>query len=171
MRAQSSLLFPACLVLAVLASGCTDAESPMAPSTPELPEVSLSALPPGWFELDFTANDNCNGEMVDFETRRIDRLTVKEDAAGGFHVSLHRTWIGTGVGQVTGTEYNLNWPHQVTNNFRGPFPETFNRYIANNLVSKGSADNRIFSLLQHLTVNANGDVTVDRSDLKLECVG
>ncbi|MEQ9569145.1 MAG: hypothetical protein RLN75_03055 [Longimicrobiales bacterium] len=164
--------FPA-LPLVALALGtvliaCTE-EGPAEPTVRDV--ITAEALPPGWFELNLTTLDNCNGEPVDWTTRRIDRVSTKADGAGGFHFSLHRTWIGTGVGQVSGTEYVLNWPHHVNENVKPPFPYSFSRVIANNLVTKGNADNRIFRLIQKFTVNANGDVTVDRSEITLECVG
>lgn len=167
MRIPNVPFLAVALVLGGALAACS--EGPAEPAVRDV--VTAEALPPGWFQFDFTSNDNCNGELVDWTTRRIDRISVKTDGAGGLHFSLHRTWIGTGVGQVTGTEYNLNWPHQVTENVKPPFPYTFSRVIANNLVTKGSADNRIFRLVQQFTVNANGDVTVNRSDLTLECVG
>lgn len=167
MRSSTVPFLALALVVGGALTACTD--SPAEPAMRDV--VTAEALPPGWVQLDFTSGDNCNGELVDWTTRRIDRSSLKSDGAGGFHFSLHRTWIGTGVGQVTGTEYILNWPNQVTENVRPPFPYTFSRVIANNLVTKGSADNRIFRLVQQFTINANGDATVNRSDLTLECVG
>lgn len=163
--------FPSVLpVAALLALGVTACTEP--PTAPvDRDPVTAEALPPGWVEVDFTTFDTCNGEFVDFTTRRTDRVSLKADGAGGFHFSLHRTWIGTGVGQATGTEYNLNWPHELSENVKPPFPYTFTRMIANNLVSKGDAENRIFRLVQHATINANGEVSVVFGKSTLECVG
>jgi hypothetical protein len=151
--------------------GCTDTQDPTAPAGVDVAGPSLAALPPGWTEFNWTTFDGCNGEFVDFETRRAQRIEVKSDANGGFHFSFHRTWIGTGVGRDTGTEYVFNWPGEWQEYVGGPFPETFTRMLANNLVSKRGAENRIFRGLIHYTVNANGDITSDVSNLTLECVG
>jgi len=161
----------AVLALGVFIAACS--ETPTETPTMDAPPVAFSnaAVPDGWFEDNRTTPDNCNGELVDWTTRRIDRVSFREDGAGGFHFSLVRTWIGTGVGQVTGTEYILNWPNTVSEHIRPPFPHTFTQVIANNLVSTDGSENRIFRLVQHRTVNANGELTSDVADLTLECVG
>ncbi len=148
--------------------GCADAPVPTEVDTPE---PNLAVVNTGFFDFNFTTFDGCNGEFVDFVTKRKHIFNTTFDAAGGVHLGFHRAWEGTGVGQTTGTVYNLNWPNQRQFYSLGPFPVIFTRRIANNLVSRGSADNRIFSLTEHVTVNANGDVTADVFDLTLECVG
>ncbi len=148
--------------------GCADAPVPTEVDTPE---PNLAVVNTGFFDLNFTTFDGCNGEFVDFVTKRKHIFNTTFDAAGGIHLGFHRAWKGTGVGQTTGTVYNLNWPNQIQQYFGGPFPQTFTQRIANNLVSRGSADNRIFSLTRHVTINANGDVTADVSHFTLRCVG
>jgi hypothetical protein len=148
--------------------GCADAP---VPTEADVPEHNLAVVNTGFFDFNITIFDQCNGEDVDFVTKRKHIFNTTFDAAGGVHVGFHRAWWGTGVGQTTGTVYQLNWPWQEQLYARGPFPQVFSRRINNNLPTRGSAPNRLFSLIQHLTVNANGEVTVDFSDLKLTCVG
>ena len=148
--------------------GCADAPVPTEVDTPE---PNLAVVNTGFFDFNFTTFDGCNGEFVDFVTKRKHIISSTVDAAGGVHFGFHRVWTGTGVGQTTGTVYNLNWPRQRQSYAGGPFPQIFSRRIANNLVSRGSADNRIFSVTEQFTVNANGDVTADVFDLTLKCVG
>ncbi len=158
-------LFAAILASASLVLGCSDGPALAGIDAPQLAVTST-----GWLEFNFTSNDNCNGELVDWTTLRKFVFTTTFDAAGGGHVGVHRTWRGTGVGQVTGTAYILNWPNEIQQSFSA-VPFTATQRIANNLVTKGNRDNRIFSLTRHITVNANGEVTVDFSKLTLTCQG
>lgn len=153
---------------ALVLSACVDTATQ--PTEVTGPSFARTSAPADWQEVNFTRFDNCNGEFVDFETKRKWVTTITNDGARGFHVGLHRAWRGTGVGQDTGTEYTLNWPWQQQQYTRG-FPFTLTRTANNNLISKGKADNRIFKGTRHITVNANGDVTVDFNDITLECVG
>lgn len=163
-RHVTSLVLPVAL-LSLMACGET-------PSQPDVPDPSFAVNGAGeWVDINLTTFDSCNDELVDWTTRQQIRTWSRADKSGGFHIGFHRTWVGTGVGQVTGTESILNWGHNVQRYFGGPFPQTFTRVIDNNIVTKGSAANRIFSLKQHITVNANGEVTVDHSEQKLVCVG
>jgi hypothetical protein len=38
------------------------------------------------------------------------------------------------------------------------------------IIGQGEVDNQLVSLLVHTTVNANGTVTVDISDVEIECL-
>ncbi len=164
------IIVAAPLVVA-LAMGCGDTPAPMTPGGVDTPGPNLAVVNTGFFDFNFTIFDGCNGEFVDFVTKRKHVFNTTFDASGGVHVGVHRAWWGTGVGQTTGTVYSFNWPRQEQFYAPGPFPEIFSQRIANNLVRRGSADNRIFSLTLHVTVNANGDVTADVFDLTLTCVG
>jgi hypothetical protein len=168
MNVRALLPLGALLGLGLAVTSCADT-----PTEPALRDAvtAAAALPPGWVAMNFTTGDQCNGELVDFTTRRIDRVSLKQDGAGGFHFSVHRTWIGTGVGQISGTEYTFNWPNEISEHFRPPFPYSFTRAVNNNLVSKGNADNRIFRAVFKFTVNANGEVVNDFVNSRLECVG
>ncbi|MHC4406850.1 MAG: hypothetical protein ACYTG0_45115 [Planctomycetota bacterium] len=152
-----------------VAAACDSATKSVEPT--DVTGPSLAVVNTGFFDLNWTTFDECTGEDVDFVTKRKDVFNTTFDEAGGIHMGWHRTWVGKGVGQVTGTEYILNWPWQRQFYARGPFPETFTQRVNNNLPSKGDADNRILSLTDHVTVNANGDVTADVFDFTLKCVG
>ncbi len=162
------------LVLSITLACLSTASCGETPASPDPVPVELSqevVSNTGWVDVSITLFDVCNGELVDFVTQRKIITTVTDDGAGGFHLGIHRAWRGTGVGQVTGTVYNMNFPNQIQLYAGGPFPEVFTQRIANNLVTQGASDNRLFSLIAHTTINANGDVTTAFGDIVLECVG
>ena len=164
---------PAFLALPVVfAVACTDQPAPTAPAGVDVPGPSLTVVNTGFEPFNFTIFDECTGENVDFVTRQKTVFNVEVDPTGGLHVGLHRAWIGTGVGQTTGTVYNLNWPWQQE--FQAPLgslPFILVQAINNNLPSRGSADNRIFSLIHLFIIDANGNPRANVLDLTLTCQG
>lgn len=153
----------------VLACG----ENPVANDAAEEPiltAASAAALPPGWEARSLSILDDCNGETVAIESRFLRRFVVTPAPQGGVHINFHWSEIGTGVGETTGTEYNYT---SADNRDRKRFdlPATFTIALSRHLISKGSADNRLFHATLHITVNANGDETVNFLDTSVECVG
>jgi hypothetical protein len=171
MPRRFSLSTVAAVVGTFMVLGCGDGSDPTAPPGQDPLAPNLAVNNTGFFDRDFTIWDPCNGEFVDFVTKRKHVFNTTFDANGGIHIGFHRAWRGKGVGQVTGTEYPFNFPWQRQFYVRGPFPEVFHQSVNNNLVSKGSADNRLFTHTEQFTVNANGDVTVDIVHRNLRCVG
>ena len=156
------------IVCTLAALGCGEAADPatlVGISTPNFAVVGESE----WRDVDFSTLDQCNGERVDFSTRRRVVNTVTFDGSGGGHFGSHRAWEGTGVGRTTGNEYILNWPLQLQQSFAA-LPFTFTRRIANNLVTKGSDDNRIFSVTAHFTI-IDGETISEVREVAMNCAG
>jgi hypothetical protein len=110
----------------------------------------------------------CNGETVTFSG--IDHFTIHVtfDGAGGFHADAHDNIHVTGTGSL-GNSYEGN--QEVNNPFNGRVgvEQTFGLTFSE--ISKGSAPNFEVHILQHITVNANGTVTVFFSNFSANCRG
>jgi hypothetical protein len=110
----------------------------------------------------------CNGETVTFSG--IDHFTIQVtfDGAGGFHADAHDNVHVTATGSL-GNSYEGNQEDNNPFNGRVGFEQTFGLTFSE--ISKGSAPNFELHILQHITVNANGTVTVFFSNFTANCRG
>ena len=110
----------------------------------------------------------CNGETVTFDG--VDHFTIQLtlDGAGGFHAKTHDNIHVTATGSL-GNSYEGN--QEDNNEFNGKvgFEQTFG--VTFSEISKGSAPNFEQHFLQHITVNANGTVTVFFTNFTSNCRG
>jgi hypothetical protein len=96
---------------------------------------------------------------------------VTVDDAGGMHVDIHDNPHGTtGVGLTSGTAYHAVGSAQANSENNGPTDQMeISHQAVFGLISQGQAVNFDFVAVVHSTVNANGDVTVDLSEIRMEC--
>jgi len=118
--------------------------------------------------LSGTAFNPCNGETVTFSG--IDHFTVHVtlDGAGGFHADVHENIHVTGTGSL-GNSYEGNQEDNNPINGRVGLEQTFGLTFSE--ISEGSAPNFEMHVLEHITVNANGTVTVFFSNFTSNCRG
>jgi hypothetical protein len=110
----------------------------------------------------------CNGETVTFSG--IDHFTIHVtfDGAGGFHADAHDNIHVTATGNL-GNSYEGNQEDNNPFNGRVGFEQTFGLTFSE--ISEGSAPNFEVHVLQHITVNPNGTVTVFFSNFSSNCRG
>ena len=121
------------------------------------------------------------GEVIVF-SGTLHRVTaIRVDDQGGVHVTLHTNLAGVeGVGLSSGDTYRatntagsfggrleINAPPGTT--VADPREATSSGTVR--FVSSGSGDNLTVRLTAHVTINANGDVIVDRMTLEPICNG
>ncbi|MCB9141961.1 MAG: hypothetical protein H6646_06760 [Anaerolineales bacterium] len=104
---------------------------------------------------------------VDGPRRWVSHITL--DSAGGFSMNYHETFQFSGVSDITGYRYAGHW---VKNEHQsGRVGEVYNwvwPVVVRNLDTHEVA---VSDFQMHVTVNANGVVTVDRSDFAVRCPG
>ena len=100
------------------------------------------------------------------------KTTTVLDGNGKIHFSSHFNWKAfTGTGAESGDTYVVTQTFSHTyHEFVGednPYNDTliFNFH----LVSKGSGDNIQLHGVNHYTINANGEVTVDKATIRIVC--
>lgn len=74
------------------------------------------------------------------------------------------------MGTKSGRTYLLNGASAFGQSVKPPFPATVTDTVNVRVISKGSSDNQLIKGRMQYTVNANGDVTVDRMERTAECV-
>ena len=92
---------------------------------------------------------------------------VTTDATGGFHLKSQLNLNLEGIGQTTGDEYRMTsniGSKEFVSEDGSPITATFPAtvHIRDGIDEKGK-------LLIHLTINANGEITVEQVILKANC--
>lgn len=110
----------------------------------------------------------CNAETVTFSG--IDHFTIHVtfDGAGGFHANAHDNIHVTATGSL-GNSYEGNQEDNNPFNGRVGVEQTFGLTFSE--ISTGPAPNYEVHILEHITVNANGTVTVFFSNASTNCRG
>ena len=94
------------------------------------------------------------------------------DGNGGFHFSSHWNWANfTGTGLTSGDTYVVTqkFSHTEHDSVVENGVESFTLIFSFHLVSKGSGDNIQLKGVNHYTVNANGETTVDKATFSVVC--
>jgi hypothetical protein len=121
------------------------------------------------FADNFAFMDSCNGDMIHFVgTMTVTTASsVQNDIA---HVQIHVTKRDDGTGSLgsykTNADLNLEQNIKLVN-----FTGEQNIVLIVNVIGKGATANEQIKESIHLTVNAQGTVTVSRSDASMTCHG
>ena len=110
-------------------------------------------------------------ELVELQGQIFERFTVVANPAGGFHAVYHTMPIGLqGTGAESGEEFRVKWQDhgsfgQTTLGLVGTYRQV--------LKLVGGTSGRSFSLIVkgHYTINANGEIVVEREKLAADCEG
>ena len=110
------------------------------------------------------------GELVEGIARIHAVFGVTEDGAGGFHLHSSFKVRGAGLGAVTGDTYRFHAEEPTIffgDRVNDPAGPGFNASITFRIDVIGTGDAPTFSVDAHaqITVNANGEVTMERGDL------
>ena len=113
-----------------------------------------------------TVFNPCNGETVTFTG--IDHFTMKMtfDGSGGFHADAHDNIHVTASGSL-GNSYEGNQEDNNPFNGRIGVEQTFGSTFSE--ISEGAAPNFEMHILQHITINPNGNVTVFFTNATSNC--
>ena len=89
------------------------------------------------------------------------------DSAGGSHWMFRGEHNLRGVGQITGVKYQV--VSTFTQHFNTKYGSAYEWTFVNTspLISQGQESNMIFTIRNHLTINANGDWTAFFSEMEI----
>jgi hypothetical protein len=108
------------------------------------------------------------GELVVFTGNLHVLLTTTLDNAGGFHAKTHFQPQGlTGVGMTTGAKYQATGVTQ--DNLNGTVGSTYTFVNNFRIIGQGPGNNYLVHENYHITVNANGTVTVEHDNFTIDC--
>lgn len=109
------------------------------------------------------------GEIVDLTGEVHAVFSVTVDASGGVHVVTHFNNAGvSGIGLTTGNKYQASGGNHFVSNADGTGNEfTFvNNFL---MTAPGSGNNLRVHELVHVTVSANGAVTAEFNNIRIDC--
>ena len=134
-----------------------------------LVSVPAKAVQPVTGTLSFSELDPCTGDVVHWTADFTLQISVQVigDTA---HLRLHESIHGTGTGLPSGDSYVFNQTSSEDDNISlvGGAGEA-NVVLNAQIISKGGASNENAQLIQHLTINADGTVIVDRITITDTC--
>ena len=164
-----SLVAGALSACVILLAGCTGDGSPAAP-TPPAPDGILASVVKIPVELTIIQFVACAGEMVEFHLRQQFVAHLSFDAQGKVHFHTKINDKGsTAIGLTSGATFHQVGATRETDKFVGSLPAIISFVHALNLIGEGSApDVRIHETF-HLTINAQGVVTVERETRRITC--
>ena len=158
-------LFLAALVLA----GC---EQGMDPAQPGVARQAAAVASHGSFKEPFSAVviNPCVPEEVVLTGSLHTSFSTVFDAAGGVHFKISTTPQGvSGTGAVTGAKYQASGSENTSSMLLsgGTITETFTNTF--NLTAQGNVPNFKLKITQHLTINANGEVSAVVDHTETSC--
>lgn len=114
-------------------------------------------------------SDSCSGDILSFTGTVHDVMNTTVNG-NTVHFVLHANIHITATGSPSGASYVGDQSLNETENLILTSPQVeFNVTNLLTAISQGSAPNLLFLQTQHLTVNANGGVTVNRIDISSAC--
>ena len=166
MRTGISPIVAVCAAMAFSAASCQDSTAPAEQDlAPTFALVQNETVP-----IDYISTFNaCIGEQIHWvgEARYV--TTITDDGAGGYHYNSHRNWKATGTGLTSGETYLANFPRNISNYFRGPFPEVYTVVWDNYITMKGGSGGYLLRTSQKLVINGNGEVVQDSNTYEYVC--
>jgi hypothetical protein len=118
---------------------------------------------------DFILSDPCTGEQVHFTGSTTFSFAFSTNN-NTFHISDHATERLDGVGLTTGAKYRTNVEENLeANGSLSGFPVEENMVFNQHVIAQGALDNFNLKETFHITINANGTITVDRISVEASC--
>jgi len=118
------------------------------------------------------AFNDCNGEFVTLQgTFHMAESTTIDATGEHFHVTLNLSDV-KGVALVSGARYMQVLTQTETSNldFNGASEQNAElTEVLNRLGEDGTLDDELLHVSFHMTVNANGVPTIDRTDSRIDC--
>jgi hypothetical protein len=163
-----SFRIPTGVLASALALGCGDQ---LATTEPVGAGVNLAVIQNERVPFTTEYADPCNGEIIAFEGFLHNLIHETADGSGGFHAAVGYNLTVRGVGQTTGATYTGTEASSDAFNIKPPYPvnETFT--IHTNVIGQGQAPDFRAHLTFHVTVNANGNLTVIFEKFRAVCRG
>ena len=124
-----------------------------------------------YLDIVVPASDSCSGEDVHIFGPLEGIAQTTTNPGGGTHTVIHFTPHVTAIGLTSGATYRAVGPAQIVTNMSGPGQSVFALVDIIRVTSPGSAGNLTLTHTVHVTVNANGDVTVEFNNLSAACRG
>lgn len=155
-----------CSLAALLLAGCESTTLPSEPASGPRPNAALVANQRT--TVDTVVFDQCTGEDIALSGTAHVVFSITQGAGSGFHLQFHLNEVLSGTGLTTSRQYQSIRVSAFTLNMNGlPFEQT--SAGSSRLLGQGSGGDIMSYFLQHITVDALGNLRVFNTDLRFEC--
>jgi hypothetical protein len=146
--------------LLVSAAACTESTSP--PLTASVVQNQRSTV-------DTVVFNDCTGEDIALHGTAHVVFSTTESGNGGLHQAFVSNMVLTGTGLLTGSRYRSVSTSNSSFNAPGlPAEQTF--VGSSRLLRQGAGGDLFAHFLQHITIDALGNIRVFNTDFRFECV-
>lgn len=150
----------------ILAAGCDSATGPVDALAPPAPTADVVTNEPD-APFDFLVT-TCEEDV--YGSGRLHILAAEAISPAGDTASvLHFNGQGTGLGLSSGALYRFNDAYNVSTHQNGPLPMIVEFRDALNLIGIGGTPDLHVLTTFHVTVNANGSLSVQVDDVRQRC--
>ena len=152
--------------LLVSASACSESSPPESPTAPT---PTAAVVQNQRSTVDTVVFNDCTGEDIALQGTAHVVFTTTESGNGGLHQAFESNMVLTGVGLVTGSRYRSVSTSNSSFNAPGlPAEQTF--VGSSRLLRQGAGGDLFAHFLQHITIDAHGNIRVFNTDFRFECV-
>jgi hypothetical protein len=153
--------------LLVSAAACTESTSP--PESATAPTPTAAVVQNQRSTVDTVVFNDCTGEDIALHGTAHVVFTTTESGNGGLHQAFESNMVLSGTGLLCGSRYRSVSTSNSSFNVPGlPAEQTF---VGNSRLLRQGAGGDLFAhFLQHITIDALGNIRVFNTDFRFECV-
>ena len=96
-------------------------------------------------------------------------IHTTQDAQGGMHEAIRQSGVFSAIGLTTGTKYVWIQIAGAAVNQHGVAPFEFTQTVSDRIVGRGPNNGQLLKHVAHVTINANGELSVSFERLTSEC--
>jgi hypothetical protein len=119
--------------------------------------------------VDTVVFNDCTGEDIALQGSAHVIFTTTESSKGGLHQAFASNMVLKGTGLLTGSGYQSVSTSNSTFNVSG-LPAEQTSVGSSRLLRQGRGGDLLVHFLQHITIDALGNIRVFNSDFRFECV-
>jgi hypothetical protein len=169
MRSHRAAFLPLAAVSALLvsAAACGDSSSPAESALAPTPAAAVVQHQRS--TVDTVVFNDCTGEDIALQGTAQVVFTTTESGNGGLHQAFESNMVLSGTGLVTGSRYQSVSTSNSSFNAPGlPAEQTI--VSSSRLLRQGHGGDLFVYFLQHITIDALGNVRVFNEDFRFECI-
>ena len=163
----SSLRLAAMCSLLVSAAACNESTAPL--ESVMAHGLTAAVVQSQRSTVDTVVFNDCTGEDIALHGTAHVVFTTTESGNGGLHQAFESNMVLTGVGLVTGSRYRS--VSTSNSSFNAPGLAAEQTFVGSSrLLRQGPGGDLFAHFLQHITIDALGNIRVFNSDFRFECI-
>jgi hypothetical protein len=166
-RTALSLPLAAMCSLLVSAAACNESIAPLESGMAH--GLTAAVVQNQRSAVDTVVFNDCTGEDIALQGTAHVVFTTTESGNGGLHQAFESNMVLSGTGLLTGSRYRSVSTNSSTFNVSG-LPAEQTSVGSSRLLRQGPGGDLFAHFLQHITIDALGNIRVFNSDFRFECI-